>query len=208
MTTQQTVGSNWRGKTAGERQAARRVLLLEAALNLLGANGVSSLGVRAICREAGLTERYFYESFKSLDELVGETYDAVIDGAYQAMQAAMVEAGSGYQAAEAAIRSFTDYLTSDPRRARVFLMETEVAGTLASQLRRKLDRNRGLFISLLKGLSDEPIDALGLELNARALMGSQTRLFLAWISGSLDISRERFIQHTLEVFKAVAAVRS
>ncbi|NED70543.1 TetR/AcrR family transcriptional regulator, partial [Streptomyces sp. SID10244] len=48
------------------------------ALELLGASDGGSVTVRGVCREAGLTTRYFYESFDSIEALVSATFDEVI----------------------------------------------------------------------------------------------------------------------------------
>lgn len=68
------------GVDAADRLAARRVRLLEAGLDLLGADRpeVAGLTVRGICREAGLTVRYFYESFTDKDEFISAVFDRVI----------------------------------------------------------------------------------------------------------------------------------
>lgn len=49
----------WRGRTADECRAARRGQSMEAA-HLVTSGGIGTLGVRATCREADLTEHYFY----------------------------------------------------------------------------------------------------------------------------------------------------
>lgn len=201
-------GSLWQGKTAEERQQLRRGQLLEAALDLVETGGMGALGVRAICRQARLTERYFYESYDSLNDLIGDIYDSVQTEGYQAMQEAMMEVDAGMPAAEAAISSFVEFLTDDPRRAKVFLMEVNMAGAIGPQLQRRLERNKSLFVTLLQGVSRQDVDPVDLELSATALMGSQTRILLAWTSGSINVSKERVIQHLIEIFRAVAGVTS
>src|SRR4029077_5184552 len=51
------------GVSAEDRIAARRAKLLDAGLELFGTRGYATTGVKDVCREAGLTDRYFYESF-------------------------------------------------------------------------------------------------------------------------------------------------
>src|SRR5438067_2419379 len=63
------------GVSAADRVAARREKLLDAALELYGTRGFISTGVKDLCREAGLTDRYFYESFRDSGELFAATYD-------------------------------------------------------------------------------------------------------------------------------------
>ncbi len=76
----------YRGIPADARVAERRARLLAAALDEIAGGGVAALSVRAICARAGLTRRYFYESFGDLDALLlaafddlhGEIADAIV----------------------------------------------------------------------------------------------------------------------------------
>ena len=67
----------WSGVPLQDRQALRRDELIAAGVALLGGPGGPALTVRAVCRAAGLTERYFYESFTDRDEYVAAVYDDV-----------------------------------------------------------------------------------------------------------------------------------
>ena len=58
----------YRGVEAAERLAERRRRFLEAGLDLLGGPRPAELTVRGICSQAGLTPRYFYESFTDKDD--------------------------------------------------------------------------------------------------------------------------------------------
>src|SRR5262245_10972131 len=55
----------YRGIEAAKRLSARRNQLLAAGLDLLGSeeHDIAELTVRGVCRRAGLSARYFYESF-------------------------------------------------------------------------------------------------------------------------------------------------
>ena len=79
----------YRGVSAEERRAARRRQLLDAALEIAGTRGVERATMTAICAEAGLTERYFYESFADTDELLGAVYDQVSGQLAAEVEAAM-----------------------------------------------------------------------------------------------------------------------
>lgn len=56
-------GRRYSGLDADQRTRQRRDAILAAALELFGTNGYAATSVKQICREAALTERYFYESF-------------------------------------------------------------------------------------------------------------------------------------------------
>ena len=68
---------HWAGVPLEHRHALRREKLLAAGVLLLGREGGPALTVRAVCRHASLTERYFYESFTDRDHFVRAVYDDV-----------------------------------------------------------------------------------------------------------------------------------
>src|SRR3954469_9251227 len=71
----------YRGIEAAERLNERRRRLVEAGLDLLGAdNSETELTVRAVCKKAGLTARYFYESFADKDQFVVAVFDDAVAG--------------------------------------------------------------------------------------------------------------------------------
>src|SRR3954471_11898833 len=81
------------GISAGERIAARRARLLDAGLERFGTAGWAATGVKDICREAGLTDRYFYESFGDRVEL----FTAVFDRETQRLLLAVATAVAGVE---------------------------------------------------------------------------------------------------------------
>src|ERR1700754_2161618 len=74
------VGSEKRrygGASFEDRQAERRERLIAAAIEVFGRWGREGATVAAICAEAGLTARYFYESFPNRDALFIAAYQTV-----------------------------------------------------------------------------------------------------------------------------------
>lgn len=62
------------GRGGEERRAERRERLLDAGLACYGEVGYHAATVRMICARAGLTERYFYESFANGEDLLCAVY--------------------------------------------------------------------------------------------------------------------------------------
>ncbi len=65
------------GVSAEERIAQRRQRLLTAARTLFEAGGMSKVTVTGVCAEAGLNDRYFYESFRDRDAILDELFAAI-----------------------------------------------------------------------------------------------------------------------------------
>src|SRR6476620_10173510 len=81
------------GISADERIAVRRAKLLDAGLELFGTRGFRATGVKDVCREAGVTDRYFYESFNDGRALFLAVFDRLTDELFRAVAEAVVAAG-------------------------------------------------------------------------------------------------------------------
>jgi len=200
----------YRGISAEQRRAARRAQLVEAGLELLGERGWAGTTVRAVCAEAELTERYFYESFADREALLVAIFDRVAAEAAAGVLAAVEAAPHDARAkARAAIEAFVAMLTDDPRRARAMLVES--MGSEALQRRREQtirsfatlvsEQGRGFY-------GDEAVAEQDAELTSLALVGGLAELLVRWLDGDLAVPRERLVEHCTELFVAAARVSS
>ena len=113
----------WTGVPLEDRQARRRDDLLAAGVELLGGVDGPGVTVRAVCRQAGLTERYFYESFTDRDEFVRAIYDDVCTTAMSALTTSTTPRD--------AVERFVALMVDDPVRGRVLLLAPEREPVLA-----------------------------------------------------------------------------
>ena len=114
----------YRGVPLVERQAERRRRLLDAALTVYSQRGYRHSTVRDVCESAGLTQRYFYESFEDSEALLLEAYRLVTFGLVEAITTAPgLQRADRRERGRAMLAAFFDALKSDPRSARVFLVE-------------------------------------------------------------------------------------
>ena len=118
-------GRRYSGRDAAERTHARRTALLAAALELFATQGYPATSVKQICRQARLTERYFYESFRDRHACLVALYGELADQMRTASTAAIEQAADRDldEVARCGLSAFIHYLTADPRRARVVLLE-------------------------------------------------------------------------------------
>lgn len=71
------------GLSEAQRVNERRERFLEAGLEVFGSLGMRGATVRKLCKEAGLTERYFYESFTGTEDLYCEVFRAQVNATGQ-----------------------------------------------------------------------------------------------------------------------------
>jgi AcrR family transcriptional regulator len=122
--TKQVEKRRYSGQSFEDRQAERRAKLIKAAALVAGRHGLEGTSVAAICAEAGLTARYFYESFPGREAIFVEAYRAVQDELLTRMQAA----SGGGDATKRALLGFFSAIQSNPKLARVFLLDLEDHG--------------------------------------------------------------------------------
>ena len=72
-------GRRYRGVSNETRMAERRLKLIEAGIKVFGSSGYHASTVKGLCQEAGLTERYFYESFSNAEALFTACYLHITD---------------------------------------------------------------------------------------------------------------------------------
>lgn len=192
MTSGQRRG-RWSGVPLPDRQALRRDELIAAGVTLLGSAGGPALTVRAVCRDAGLTERYFYESFSDRDEFVRAVYDDVCNRAVTAL----MSAGTPREAVE----RFVALMVDDPVRGRVLLLAPQVEAVLIHSGAEWMPS----FIELLQGKLTAISDPVLQKMTATGLIGALTALFTAYLDGRLAASREQFIDYCVELLLTRAA---
>jgi AcrR family transcriptional regulator len=112
------------GQSFEDRHAERRARLVKAAALVASRSGFDGTSVAAICAEAELTARYFYESFPSREAIFVEAYRAVQDELLTRLQTAQT---SG-DATKRALTGFFTAIQSAPGVARVFLIDLDDHG--------------------------------------------------------------------------------
>lgn len=114
----------YRGVSPEQRRAQRRDKLVAAAIAVYGERGYRNATVKAVCEAAGLTERYFYESFENSEALLVACYDAVTYAVLDEIMAAARGAGRARMArVRAMLAAYFGALQREPASARVFLVE-------------------------------------------------------------------------------------
>jgi len=109
------------GQSPEERARERREKLMRAAADLYGRLGPAGASVTAICSEAGLTPRYFYESFQNREALLLAVFRVVCERILSQVRQAIDPTdpiGTG-------LAAFFRLLAEHPDLARVFLVEID-----------------------------------------------------------------------------------
>ncbi|MDV7999889.1 TetR/AcrR family transcriptional regulator [Rhodococcus sp. IEGM 1408] len=194
----------YRGVSAEERRSARRRQLLDAALELAGTRGVERATMTAICAQAGLTERYFYESFTARDQLLLTLVDEIAEQLRAAVLAALAQTeGDTAARAHAAIAAFAALLTDDPRKGRVAIIESATVPALR-QRRHELFRDFAALVATQAQalFGDRALPAPRDEISARLLVGGLGELITAWLQAETSAGIEDIVDEATRWFTA------
>ncbi len=187
------------GVSAEERVAGRRARLIEAGLECFGTVGVAGTGVKDVCRAAGLTDRYFYESFKDGRALFLAVFDAVTEELFAAVASAVIAVPAVPEdQLRAAIGTFLQALADDPRRARVVFAEAAAAGPDAvAHMHLTLRR----FTDLVEATARAHLtDGTPARVLALSLVGLLERAIVERAAGELDIGIDALTEECVALY--------
>jgi AcrR family transcriptional regulator len=181
------------GMSIDDRRRHRYTTLVDVGTSLLGAPAGPAVSVRAVCRAAKLTERYFYESFTDRDQFVRAVYAQVGERARASIEDA-VENARGSAKAEAPVRAFVELVLDDPAAGRVLLLaplsEPALGGSGAALVPGFVELVRAQLVDM------DDDDA---QLVAVGVVGALTALFAGYLDGTVTTPREKFVAHCVEL---------
>ncbi|MBF6149591.1 TetR/AcrR family transcriptional regulator [Nocardia nova] len=199
-------GRKYSGIAPEERVRQRRAAILESALEQFGTSGYAFTSIKQICRGAGVTERYFYESFPNKEVCLAALYDTLSEAMRDATAAALAQAGPDLDALTAAgLRAFIRYLTDDPRRARVVLIE--VVGVSPDMEQRRHRVLRDFVDTVMATWAAESTRALARSerLTATALVGGVNHLLVDWLMDGRRDDPADLVAVCVDLFAATRA---
>ncbi|HET7688800.1 MAG TPA: TetR/AcrR family transcriptional regulator [Nocardioidaceae bacterium] len=184
------------GSTLSARRAQRRADLAEATLDLVGEGGSPAVTVRSVCRKAGLTDRYFYESFANRDELLTAVFNDVSHEVFGAMADVVSQVkGTRQEKARAAMMAMVAFGDSDPRKMRLLLREPFTDSALiAAGLAEASGLTRLLAHNFPRGENGTQR-----AMNAISVGGALATLLATWQMGLLRVSVEELVEHCVSL---------
>lgn len=187
------------GLAPDARREQRRDRLLEATIDLVGEVGVLGLTVGGVCQRAGLSKRYFYESFDSLDVLVGAALRTVFDTVGAAIDVAGLDADANPDhLVDVAVRAALDAL-DDPRASRLYLE----AGSTPAGLAEKDRATQSFVDQMLALVVDDPADP-DAQLLGHLVVAGVTHVVTLWLRGELDLDRAGLVRRLTDVGMSTA----
>ena len=193
------------GKTVEQRRSERWRRLIDAAVKVYGEQGYRNSTVKAVCDEAGLTERYFYESFSNSEDLLCACFQEAADKLLlQVRRAGLQGGGAPMERVRAGVMEYLVHLKAEPAGARVFLIEMSSVSARADALvSAGLDRFAALLVDFLTsgpGPHSEPPRLL-----LRGVIGGGLHVAQAWTTSGYAEPVGSVADTILQIYAVAAA---
>jgi AcrR family transcriptional regulator len=194
------------GIEANLREEDRRKKLIEAGLEAFGTKGYAKTNIKTICKLAGLTERYFYESFSHKEDLLCVVYRKLIDEGQRDSLAALEDNNSlTLETASLALRIFYQWFQHDPRRAQIQLFEIlgvskNIDREYQNAMRFLADMVRLFLCKVFPHIHEE---ILNRSMIPTGLAGSIIMISHEWVLGGFIAPLDDIISQCMDLFVAV-----
>lgn len=193
---------SYRGQSQEQRRADRRARLIAAAIAVYGERGYHHATVKAVCEAAGLTERYFYESFANSEALLIDSFNAVTFSVLGEILRAAEGAGRGRIArSRAMLHAYFSALQREPRSARVFLVEIRGVSRAVDAAFDAALAAIGREVARMMG----PSDAVEDELLQAGVVGGVIQIALRWIGNGYQPDIDKAVDSALRLGTVLSA---
>lgn len=196
------------GMSSEERRQMRRQRLIDAGLEVFGKRGLSHSTMRDICTRARLSDRYFYESFASVQAVFEAVYVQLRTDLLTRLHTAMSSQPANQMAVvEAGLRAFFSFVHEDPRRVRVMLID--VLGLRYSHLGEEdaddapehvyavhpyVSMFGDFFRALYPRVDELDVDV---ELVHQTMIGMTVQSAAAWADKGFDKTQDNIVRHNI-----------
>jgi AcrR family transcriptional regulator len=193
------------GRSAQERAEDRRERLVEAAISVLAAQGERAT-MTAICHEAGLTERYFYESFANRDAALVAALEHVCDEiSANAVRVLQATSGTVDERVLAMTRDFARWAATHRDRAVVGVVHARTIAALRQRRRELLVSFAEISASEASVLYGEDAwDPDRARVQGIVFIGGLAELVAAWLAGDVTLEPDALGDVMADLFAALS----
>lgn len=201
----ESAGRTYGGLSQAERKAQRKRQFLKAGLELFGTQGYRATTVRAVCKEARLTDRYFYESCGSLESLVMAVYEECMTDLSKQILAAIQSEYSAHHNPLAALEAGLDCfyrVLEEPRIARICMVELEGISPEVDRLYNRYIQSFSRIILELAGIAfpDWELPLAEKEVLGISLIGALRQSATHWLMTDYATPRSVMVAGSLKLY--------
>lgn len=210
VTKKESIGRTYGGLSQEKRKAMRRQQFMDAGLEVFGTEGFRAATVRRLCREANLTDRYFYEAFGSTEALLMAVYEQCMDNIRDRIIEAITGTIPSNSISEVICAGLDRYFSEleDPRVARVCMVELVGISPEVDQLYNGYIIG---FSDLLMGLAKQvyphwQLSEDELQVFGISAIGALRQLATNWLLSDYRIDRKSLVNTSAKTFIGVVSL--
>jgi AcrR family transcriptional regulator len=186
-------------KSATDRAQERHERLLEAGLQLFATQGYAQTTIEALCSEAKVTTRHFYQSFQGREALLLAVYNQMVGelqiGLLSAIQA---EHQNMQEKIQQVIQALVTHYLTDTRRAQIGVLEVVGASATVEQRRREVIHS---IVNTV--MQEKKIPERNYYWLAVAMVGGINEMMAEWLMNR-SISLEELVQEIINTVNFMA----
>lgn len=204
--TPRRTSGQYAGKAAATRQRERKTKLMAAGIELIGKEGFAGTSINAVCAQAGLTKRYFYEAFASSEDMLIQAYRAVAADMLKSIsRKTSPHLNDSRKLVQAGIRATFEYVAAEPTKARLMFIEAQ---SVRGQLGRVYVESMNGFVDLLLAftkpfLAPNSTSDAELRVMARGAVGALMHLCQGWIASDYKQPVDELVSGTERIFAGI-----
>lgn len=182
---------------------ARRDQLVEAAVRVATRDGIDAVTTRTVAAEAGATPGIVHYVYRSMDDLLHDTFTTVVDRQMQLVASVQVEGTSVRECLESAFETWWDTVESRPEAHRLTydvtqfaLRNDDLGGLMATQYERYVEAAVWVLDAVAQAARvvwTRSVDSL-----ARQLVAAHTGILLAWLIDHDSRRARETYAHTID----------
>lgn len=196
----------YRGRTPEQLAAERRERLLQAALELFAERGYTSTPIETLCATARVATRHFYEQFDGREAVLQALFDDIYENASQTVSAALADESQDLDTrVGTGIRAAMHYLLEDPRRARIFCLESiGVSREMEVHRRARVREIADLVKNYSNALKDSGLlPERDYSLPSVALIGALFEMIEEWLTTDTGLDTDGLSREAVLFFRAL-----
>jgi AcrR family transcriptional regulator len=194
------------GVAAEQRAEERKARLLAAALELFARQGYARTTIEALCTEAKVTARHFYQLFDSREAILHALYDSIIADLRAGVLKTMAAPNLGLsEQIPLAVSAMVHHYLEDARHARVGVLEVVgVSPQMEARRREAIHDMAGLIEAYLGNLVERgDLPKRNYHLVSIALVGGINELLAEWLMLTNPPSIEELSEEIINILNAL-----
>lgn len=199
----------YKGETLEDRKNKRKLQFMTAGHELFGTIGFRQTTVRLLCKEAKLTDRYFYESFTDIENLLEIVYLSeikIIKDKLTEVSLNVIHLKDSDLILNVTLNAYFD-VVQDPKIARIVWLEVLGVSNRIDRLYNAAYQEFALFYKILvKSIyPDTKLNDKELDILALGVIGAVSQVTMAWLLSDYKLDRNEIINSMTYLIRSISA---